>query len=200
MVNAVADLVGRESSVCHFHTKIMQKEPRVGGAWEWHQDYGYWYKNGFLYPDSLISVMVALTEATIENGCLQVIKGSHKIGRVEHSFAGDQQGADQAFVDEALRRLEHVYVELQPGDTLFFHPNVLHRSEANNSDNARWSFISCYNLASNRPFVPETHVASYTPLDVVSDQAFIEALNAGVGLRTTSADFWVKDNDLAHKR
>jgi hypothetical protein len=32
----------------------MQKEPRVGGAWEWHQDYGYWYKNGFLYPEDMI--------------------------------------------------------------------------------------------------------------------------------------------------
>ena len=28
----------------------MQKEPKVGGAWEWHQDYGYWYKNEFLFP------------------------------------------------------------------------------------------------------------------------------------------------------
>ena len=52
----------------------MQKEPKVGGAWEWHQDYGYWYKNQFMFPDELISVMVALTEANKGNGCLQVIK------------------------------------------------------------------------------------------------------------------------------
>ena len=31
--------------VYHFHHKMMVKEPRVGGAWEWHQDYGYWYSN-----------------------------------------------------------------------------------------------------------------------------------------------------------
>ncbi|HEX8548491.1 MAG TPA: phytanoyl-CoA dioxygenase family protein, partial [Cytophagaceae bacterium] len=71
MVNSVQTLLG-QGEVCHFHSKLMQKEPKVGGAWEWHQDYGYWYKNGFLYPDALISVMVALTEATKENGCLQV--------------------------------------------------------------------------------------------------------------------------------
>src|ERR1044071_201134 len=65
-----------------YHMKMMLKEPRVGGAWEWHQDYGYWYRfNACLYPD-MASCMIAVERATKENGCLQVIKGSHKIGRV----------------------------------------------------------------------------------------------------------------------
>ncbi|HUQ97275.1 MAG TPA: phytanoyl-CoA dioxygenase family protein, partial [Chitinophagaceae bacterium] len=62
LIGAIQALLG-EGAVCHFHSKLMQKEPKVGGAWEWHQDYGYWYKNGFLYPEALISVMLALTEA-----------------------------------------------------------------------------------------------------------------------------------------
>ncbi len=101
MVAGVAQLLGAADGVCHFHSKIMQKEPKVGGAWEWHQDYGYWYKNGFLYPEAMLLVMVALTEATRENGCLQVLRGSHRMGRFEHTFVGEQQGADPAFVDEA---------------------------------------------------------------------------------------------------
>ena len=100
LVQGVQSLLG-PGEVCHFHSKVMQKEPRVGGAWEWHQDYGYWYKNGFLYPEDMISVMVALTDATIENGCLQVLKGTHKMQRIEHHFAGEQQGADMDFVQEA---------------------------------------------------------------------------------------------------
>ena len=76
MVNSVAQLIDSDAPVCHFHSKLMQKEPKVGGAWEWHQDYGYWYKNQFMYPDQLVSVMVALTKANKENGCLQVIRGS----------------------------------------------------------------------------------------------------------------------------
>jgi hypothetical protein len=52
MVNSVWQF-WEESQVCHFHTKLMQKEPKVGGAWEWHQDYGYWYKNQFIFPISL---------------------------------------------------------------------------------------------------------------------------------------------------
>lgn len=64
LVESVNQLLENSTSaVCHFHSKLMQKEPRVGGAWEWHQDYGYWYKNEFLLPDQMMSVMVAITDA-----------------------------------------------------------------------------------------------------------------------------------------
>jgi len=45
IIKRVAQLLESDAPVCHFHSKLMQKEPKVGGAWEWHQDYGYWYKN-----------------------------------------------------------------------------------------------------------------------------------------------------------
>jgi hypothetical protein len=96
-----------------------------------------------------MSVMVALTEANKENGCLQVIKGSHKLGRVNHGFAGEQVGADMVMVENALKTMELVYCELEPGDALFFHSNLLHRSAANLSDRPRWSIIACYNSQSN---------------------------------------------------
>src|ERR1700742_1660975 len=127
MVNAVQQLLGDKAKVCHFHSKLMQKEPKVGGAWEWHQDYGYWYKNQFMFPDQLCSAMVALTPANKENGCLQVIRGSHKMGRVNHGFAGEQVGADMVMVDNALKTMPLVYSELEAGDALFFHSNLLHR-------------------------------------------------------------------------
>ncbi len=170
MVDAVDKLMDGDTAVCHFHSKLMQKEPKVGGAWEWHQDYGYWYKNEFLFPNQMISVMVAVTEATKENGCLQVIRGSHKMGRVEHGFAGEQVGASQHFVDLALRTMELVYVELQPGDTLFFHSNILHRSEANLSEKSRWSLISAYNRQSNICYKSNTNTET-TPISVVPDDA-----------------------------
>lgn len=152
MVNAVADLLGDKGAVCHFHSKVMQKEPKAGGAWGWHQDFGYWYKNGFLYPEAMIPVRVALTEATKENGCLRVLKGSHKMQRFEHNFAGEQQGADTNFIQAAEGFCKLVCVELQPGDVLFFHSNILHRSAANTSDKSRWPIISAYNLSYNVPF------------------------------------------------
>ncbi|HEX2532795.1 MAG TPA: phytanoyl-CoA dioxygenase family protein, partial [Chitinophagaceae bacterium] len=183
-----------EAPVCHFHSKLMQKEPKVGGAWEWHQDYGYWYKNQFLFPDQLLSVMVALTPASPENGCLQVIRGSHKMGRVNHGFAGEQVGADMTMVNNALQTMELVYVELQPGDALFFHSNLLHRSEANLSDHPRWSVISCYNAQSNTAY-NETSVSWKEPVQVVPDEALLQWTAEPL----SNADFLKKENDPALK-
>ncbi len=190
VVAAVDQLLDGEAPVCHFHSKLMQKEPRVGGAWEWHQDYGYWYKNEFLFPDQMISVMIAITEANKQNGCLQVIKGSHKMGRVEHGFSGEQVGASQHYVDLALKTMELLHVELKAGDALFFHSNILHRSEANLSDTARWSLISCYNRESNKAY-NERSLSHITPIDVVPDDAF---LLKDINAMTNEMDFVGKEH------
>lgn len=191
MVNAVRALLGAKGEICHFHSKVMQKEPKVGGAWEWHQDYGYWYKNGFLYPEAMISVMVALTEATTENGCLQVLQGSHKMQRFEHNFAGEQQGADIDFVTAAEKICNLVYVELKPGDVLFFHSNLLHRSAANTSDKSRWSIISAYNLSYNVPF-REKNMSCIDPIRMVPDTSLLEN-----GMKKfDKADFLLKENEI----
>lgn len=203
LVGAVDQLMGRQCgdeghSVCHYHSKLMQKEPRVGGAWEWHQDYGYWYKNEFLYPEQMMSVMIAVTDANVENGCLQVIKGSHKMGRVEHGFSGEQVGASQRYVDLALKTMEHVFVELNAGDALFFHSNILHRSEANLSDRPRWSLISCYNRSTNVGHnESSSSAASITPIEIVPDEALLTWDAAG--LAESEADFLSKEADVSLK-
>ena len=195
MVDSANLLMDGEAPVCHFHSKLMQKEPKVGGAWEWHQDYGYWYKNEFLFPDQMISIMIAITEANKANGCLQVIKGTHKMGRIEHGFAGEQVGASQHYVDLALKTMEHVYVELSAGDALFFHSNLLHRSEGNTSDKPRWSLISCYNRASNVPY-NEPSGSSTVPLEAVPDEALMAWQGEGLG---EGSNFLVKEKDEALK-
>ena len=194
MVQRVGQLLDSDAPVCHFHSKLMQKEPKVGGAWEWHQDYGYWYKNQFMFPDQLLSVMVALTKANKENGCLQVIKGSHKLGRVNHGFSGEQVGADMVMVNNALKTMELVYCEIEPGDALFFHSNFFHRSEANLSDYPRWSIISCYNSQSNLAY-NETSTAWQTPVEVVPDEAILQWKADSL----SNADFLKKENDPALK-
>ena len=172
VVDRVETLLGGE--VYHYHSKMILKDAKIGGAWAWHQDYGYWYQNGVLFPD-LCSVMVAVDPATRENGCLQVLKGSHKMGRVNHILTGDQAGADMERVREAEKRLEKIYVEMNPGDALFFHANLLHASDANHSDQARWALICCYNAASNDPY-KDSHHPRYTPLQKVEDS---EVLRVG---------------------
>ncbi|MBV9988301.1 MAG: phytanoyl-CoA dioxygenase family protein [Chitinophagaceae bacterium] len=194
MVSTAAKFLDSDAPVCHFHSKLMQKEPRVGGAWEWHQDYGYWYKNQFLFPDQLISIMVALTPANKENGCLQVIRGSHKMGRLNHGFTGEQVGADLEMVEHALKTMELVYCELDPGDALVFHSNILHRSSANLSEHPRWSIISCYCSQSNLAY-NETSNSWKVPVATVPDKAILE-WEAG---SLSDADFLKKEDDPALK-
>jgi len=161
-----------EGEVYHYHSKMIMKDARVGGAWAWHQDYGYWYQNGVLFP-LLTSAFIAVDPATRENGCLQVIRGSHHAGRVEHVLTGDQAGAEMERVNQLLERQELVYVEMAPGDALYFHANLLHRSDQNRSDNPRWSMIVCYNAARNNPY-KASHHPQYTPLTKVADATILE--------------------------
>jgi len=166
IVDRMAAFLGDEPY--HYHHKLILKEPRIGGAWEWHQDYGYWYHNGCLSPN-MGSCLIAIDRATKENGCLQVLKGSHLLGRIDHGQTGDQTGADMERVDVAMRRLELVHVELEPGDAVLFHANLLHRSDQNRSDNPRWALICCYNTKGNDPYKQSRH-PGYTPL-MMSDEA-----------------------------
>ena len=151
---------------------MIMKDAKVGGAWTWHQDYGYWYQNGVLFPD-LVSVFIALDPCTMQNGCLKVIEGSHRLGRIDHVLTGQQAGADRDRVEEVLKRLPLVHVEMKPGDALFFHPNMLHRSDRNTSDQPRWSMICCYNARHNDPY-KEAHHPRYTPLSKVDDRLIRE--------------------------
>ena len=195
IVDSVADLLEGDSPICHFHSKLLQKAPKVGGAWEWHQDYGYWYKNEFLFPNQMMSVMVAITDANKANGCIQVIRGSHQMGRIEHGFAGEQVGASQHYVELALKSMDLVYVEINAGDALFFHSNLLHRSEANLSEKARWSIISVYNRAYNIPY-NEPSQSSTVPLQPVPDEALMEWKTEGI---VDQANFLEKEKDEALK-
>ena len=171
IVDSAAKLLNDE--VYHYHSKMIMKDARVGGAWTWHQDYGYWYQNAVLFPN-LTSAFIAVDPATIENGCMQVIPHSHELGRIEHVLKGEQAGADAERVNEILKRLPLIHVEMEPGDTLFFHANLLHRSDQNTSPNSRWSMICVYNAKSNDPY-KESHHPRYTPLQKVADSAIKEA-------------------------
>jgi ectoine hydroxylase-related dioxygenase (phytanoyl-CoA dioxygenase family) len=153
IVNTARMLLREEISF--FHGKVILKEARSGGAWEWHQDYGYWHHDGFLFPH-MLSAFVALDASTKENGCLQVLRSSHHLGRLEHGRAGGQMGTDPERIAAIEKKLERVHVEMTPGSVLFFHCNTLHTSAANESDHHRRSFIVCYTATANPQYRGES--------------------------------------------
>jgi ectoine hydroxylase-related dioxygenase (phytanoyl-CoA dioxygenase family) len=139
------------ADVYHWHSKVMFKEAGGGGSWEWHQDYGYWYGDRCLAPD-MLSVMVALDPATQANGCLQVLAGSHRLGRLDHGTVGNQAGADPVRLAAAVNRFPVHHLEAEPGSAIFFHCNTLHSSQANLSDRPRRAMICAYNAMTNAPY------------------------------------------------
>ena len=76
-------------------------------------------------------------------------------------------------LQEALKIFPHVYVEMSPGDALFFHCNLLHSSDQNNSDQRRWVMITSYNKKKNNP-VLQHHHPFYHPLHMVANKAILE--------------------------
>ena len=163
IVRPMENYLGDE--VYHYHSKIIWKRPGDGG-FDWHQDYGYWYHNACLYPD-MASCFIMLDRATKKNGCLKLLKGSHKVGRISHGISADkpEQTADMERISQLEKRHECIYVSAEPGDALFFHSNLLHSSDANKSKKSRRTLIVCFNTKSNNPYKEIGH-ASYSPLKI----------------------------------
>ena len=170
IVNSMRALLRED--VYHWHSKVMLKVPEVGGAWEWHQDYGYWYGNGCPYP-RMASAMVMVNEAMKENGCLKVMVGSHLLGRLDHGMHGDQLGIDSERAEALEAMLPLRYVEAKPGSVLFFHCNLLHASEPNRSKYPRLAYICCYNAFPNVPIVGKGHGLP-TPIQLAPDDTILQ--------------------------
>lgn len=166
LVGAATQLLGGE--VYHYHSKLNTKRPGGGGTWVWHQDYGYWYDNGCLYPD-MMTAAVALSPMSVANGCLKLMSGSHRVGRINHGRVGDQTGADPDRVASLHAVLDHVEFEAEPGDVMLFHCNTLHTSAPNRSDHARELLLVAYNARHNDP-VKAHHHPGYTPIAVLADR------------------------------
>ncbi|XP_069120790.1 L-proline trans-4-hydroxylase-like [Argopecten irradians] len=174
VVNTCEDLLGR-GEVYHYHSKLLYKEPLTGGSFMWHQDYGYWYNNKCLFPD-MMTVFVAIDKCSKSNGCLQILPGSNKCGRILHTPVNGQSGADLERVNDIEKVCPKAYVEMEEGDALFFHCNLLHKSSANESPDRRWAYLMAYNTKANNALVPHHH-AQYAPLEKVPDSAVKECTN-----------------------
>ena len=115
-------------------TNVFNKPPGVDGRHPLHQDLRYFR----LRPaGGIVAAWTALAPCTRETGCLAVLPGSH-LGELRAHGDPDWDYVNRAFYGvEGVDRAERVHVEMQPGDTLFFHPLLIHGSGRNRSDNFR---------------------------------------------------------------
>jgi ectoine hydroxylase len=152
LLDPIHQLVGNDVYI--WHSKINVKDAFEGTVWLWHQDYGYWMWDGI--DPKIVSAMVILDRATVNNGSLMVVDGSHKWGRQEHyadtvTTSYKQWCIDTRTLKERVREEDIKHITGEPGDVLFFDCNLVHGSGHNMSPLPRKTFILCYNDIANKP-------------------------------------------------
>ncbi|MBI2505529.1 MAG: phytanoyl-CoA dioxygenase family protein [Candidatus Latescibacteria bacterium] len=146
LVEAVASIIGRPVQIMHDQSQL--KPPRVGSAKPPHQDNAY---HKIEPPDLTVTAWVAIDEATLENGCMRFIPGSHKWGLLDHT---PLPGQEHNLSPEGLDLSTEVALPCKAGDVALFHTLVLHHSLPNRTDQWRRSFICHY-----------IHPEAHSPLD-----------------------------------
>jgi ectoine hydroxylase-related dioxygenase (phytanoyl-CoA dioxygenase family) len=129
LLDLVEDLIG--PTIYYHSSKLMFKPAKHGGIKPWHQDYAYWASTK---PEQ-VTCWLALDNATEENGCMQLIPGSHKWGLVKHGQAELQVDPKNIPVDKKL------IAPMKAGSLLCFHVLTFHHSGPNRSDKHRRAFI-----------------------------------------------------------
>lgn len=155
LLDVLEQLVGPD--ILFHYSKLHMKGPRVGSVVEWHQDFAF-------YPHTntdLVTAMIYLDDATMENACLQALPGSHKLGLANHYadgfFRGKVTGADAPDPARA------VPLEAPAGSVVFIHCLLLHHSSPNRSDRFRRSFFCAYRAADAYPIYFGPHASHNEP-------------------------------------
>ncbi len=156
LLAAVYSLIGE--SVYSVATNLFNKPPGVDGRHPLHQDLRYFR----MRPASgMVATWTALTRMTRTNGCLSVLPGSHRGALLPHG-SPDWEYVNHGFfgipLDApglAVRFSERRHVEMRPGDTLFFHPLLIHGSGRNRSAAPRRAISTHYAAATCRSPAPD---------------------------------------------
>jgi phytanoyl-CoA hydroxylase len=143
------------SDIKSIHTMLINKPPGVDGRHPLHQDLLYF---PFRPADRIVATWTALQPCTRENGCLVVVPRTHKGELLPHENP-DWEWLNLAYFGAAGvgKHAERLHLEMEPGDTVFFHPVLLHGSGQNRTEgfrraiSAHYASASCRFLANAKP-------------------------------------------------
>lgn len=135
LLNIVEDFIGQ--NIALFAAHYIAKPPFVGQAVLWHQDGTYWP----LEPMEVISIWLAATDSTVENGCMRVIPGTQNIKlllKEELQEVSDGKNVlGSGIYPSQIDDTDAVDIQLNAGDVSLHNPNIIHGSNPNNSDSWR---------------------------------------------------------------
>lgn len=130
-------LYGQHVPVGVFRSMFMNKPAGLGTKLPWHQDRWTHFDR-----DPLITVWTALDPATKENGCVQILPGTHRFGVINTEHSSGFLTSEQA--EQACAEVDVEFCELLPGECVLLHNWLLHSSDKNHSDQSRRAFSVCY--------------------------------------------------------
>lgn len=139
-VASLVDLIGQLTETDLVGHPVFNARPKLPNQQltvvPWHQDSGYF---GIETEKSLIiTAWIPLVSVDVNNGCLQIVAESHKLGLIEH-YVEDREGRFLEVKDEQVDESKIVTCPMSLGDVLLFHNLTLHRSLPNVSQVIRWA-------------------------------------------------------------
>ncbi len=137
ILDTVESVIGPEI-MFHPQFNCQAKMPReTRSKIPWHQDLG------FLRPEAEQTLManfwIPLVDVTVENGCLEVIAGSHRSGLKPHGPLPDYPSPEHGILMEHLPPGDRLACPIRKGGAVLFQHKTLHRSFPNRTDRIRWS-------------------------------------------------------------
>lgn len=134
-----SQLLGHKA-VRFWHDQLFSKPAFHGGVVAWHQDYSYWTRTT---PMQHLTCWTALDDASMENGCLYYIPGSHRWNLLDKiELAGDMDGIQAHLTpDQQNQYYKKVAIEMPAGYGTFHHPLMMHGSYENRSNRSRRAFV-----------------------------------------------------------
>ena len=152
ILDLAESLVGSEivcNPIQHIRAILPQRLTDMQPA-NWHQDAGVCWPEAD--PYFMLTIWVPIGDATLENGCLEVMPGSHKYGLFDHTRVRGAIGPA-----EGLPPIDPLPLPIPAGGVILFHNYTLHHAQPNESDTVRWSIDLRYNDAfqpTGRPYHP----------------------------------------------
>lgn len=135
-LEACSRFIGPDADL--YYNQAVIKPPEKGLSFGWHQDSGYKVTR----PLEYITCWTAISDTTLENGCIWVIPGSHKLGLIEH--VRDTQSAETRprQIDES----NAIPVPMKAGQIAIFSSLTLHKSGPNTSTTTRKGYVPQYHV------------------------------------------------------
>lgn len=194
VVKYVEDIVG--PNLMAIHTMLINKPPDKGtksSRHPMHQDLHYF---PIRPAERIVASWTAMEKINRENGCLVVMPGTHKGELLAHGYPDWEGGVNKMYhgvKDYNPKEGDRVFLDMEAGDTVFFHPKLIHGSGANQTNRFRKA-ISCHYAASDCHYID---VTGSTQEEVKDEVMQLVKKRLGEDVEVKYEDVWKYKSRLA---